>query len=267
MPFTDKQNALFDGIYDTCNSVHREMVLRKTQALEKAYKTLNGNDQYACGGGLLTVAGVVLSFVPLVPFTMVAAIAGACVGAWYTKGRSELAEDYQSALDEAVMVYQWCFEGTDTYQVLRYPELQKLTLLLAPLLSKNDWQHWDDEALSVLARDESMKDKMTRGAEHMARQAVSSMWQKGLSIVGLSEEVKEVDLSDGPASKEENAIFVASLREASKGGSLATFNRKVYGHNQSLNPFTMLPSLSTEVKDKIVEKGMEVATDMMAKKT
>lgn len=255
MPFNPKEEQ---GIYNTQNPAHRQLVLKKTQALEKAYTALSATDQWILGGGALAVIGAV----PFIPFTWLMVVSGAFMAGTKYNVRGELSTAHQAALDEAVKVYHWCFDGTEVNQVLRYKELQDLTLLLAPLLSSKEWKKWERQNLLEIASDEKIADRMSRQVAHAARGTVSSIWQKGMTTIGLASEEQTAPkpISDSPSSTKENAVFIAKVDGVDKTNMLGNVVYKVYGHNQSLNPLAIL-SLTSQVKDKIVEEGMKAAVN------
>lgn len=250
MPF----NPETMGVYNTQNPTHRQVVLDKTRELEKAYTELSATDKWILGGGMLALIGAA----PLIPLTWVMTITGAAVSAWNMKGRGELSAAHQRALEDAVTVYHWCFEGTDVTQVLRYKELQDLTLLLAPLLPTKDWVKWERQKLLEIASDEGVTDRVSRQVAHVARGTVNSLWQKGMSWVGRGSEEQAIPLpvSDTPCSTKENAVFIAKVDAVEKTSMLGNVTFKVYGYKQSLNPLALL-SLSNTVKEQIVKTGMK----------
>lgn len=258
MSFTPQERSLFNGTYDTKNPSHRQLILDKTRTFEKTYAALSATDQWVLGGGFLAIIGGV----PLIPFTWIIAVSGGALAAWNAKGRGDLSIAYQEALNDAVKVFEWGFEGTDVSQVLRYKELQDLTLALAPLLSTKEWTKWERQKLLELASDEKIGDKVSREVAHAARQGVKSLWDMGWSAIGFNtkEEEEATPISDEPSSKEENAVFIAKIDGFAKGSTLGSVTYKVYGYNQSLNPLAMF-SLTSQVKDEIVKKGMEVVVN------
>lgn len=207
------QQSLLNQAFDPEKKEHRELVQTQTRNLQVQLAGLKGNDKYMMGAVALATAGYFLpSFWVLPTKTMAVLGTGMAVHLFHCRGKVE--QQYRQALQEAIKVYNWCYQ--DARLALRAPAVRELTRTLAPLLSKDELKQW--KATDLIAQQFSDTNGVREQASHLLQRGRQVLGQQSQHYLPLHERVSD--------------SYQSELKALADGLHLSSLDYRLYGHGQ-----------------------------------
>lgn len=266
MPLTAAEQEIIKSPFNGANSAHFDLLAKHSTRLQESLQTIRAHDIWMMRSSAAALAGYVLSFIPLLPFTTFTALAGVGATGWFLKGRQAISSEHQAVLQDTVELYDWCFQAAvqngSVEGVLRVSEVQDLTLILAPLLATKKWKKWSENDLTKLAGDEALVDRATRQVGQAAKHAGQKLFNGAWNLLGLpsgaSDEQADISREHKETTPEANRLFVLRLVEHEKGPHIGTVDFRTYGHEQSFNPLSVFNGMLGDAKNKVVDEMANV---------